>query len=367
MSRIATALLAVVVLAACGTERNMDNPDLVGPGSLETSTSSTTTLPTITAFVPSTAPTTLAPPTAPPTQATYAPTTPPPTPAPTSATLPPVQTIADKYTVVAGDTLSGIAGKLGVSLNGLLVGEQLHSRLADPAGRPARDPGRWHAAHRHDGGAGDEPAGHEPAGDQPAGDERPGDEPARHDGRPGDDGRDRHPPPRSRRPRARSRRASTDATCQAPDSAEANGTPISFNPGNVLDHNPATAWRCESGSDQALTFTFSSPVHLDSVGLIGGYVKVDPLTGVDRFEQNARVRQVEWAFSDGTNTSTATQNLADERSMQTMAVDVVVTTVTMTVTDTYPPGGPASAANGAGRRGAVHRRSRLARIRQPVP
>ena len=52
------------------------------------------------------------------------------------------------------------------------------------------------------------------------------------------------------------------------------------------------------------------------------------------------MRQVEWAFSDGTNTSTATQNLADDRSMQTMAVDVVVTTVTMTVTDTYPPGGP---------------------------
>ena len=131
------------------------------------------------------------------------------------------------------------------------------------------------------------------------------------------------------------------ASCQAPNSTEANGNPISFSPQNVLDHNPATAWRCETGSAQTLTFTFPSPVHLTSVGLIGGYVKVDSLTGVDRFEQNARVRQVQWGFSDGTNSSTVTQNLADARSMQTTAVDVVATTVTMTVTATYPPGGPA--------------------------
>ena len=72
------------------------------------------------------------------------------------------------------------------------------------------------------------------------------------------------------------------------------------------------------------------------IGLIGGYVKVDSLTGVDRFEQNARVRQVQWGFSDGTNSSTVTQNLADARSMQTTAVDVVATTVTMTVTATAP-------------------------------
>ena len=134
-----------------------------------------------------------------------------------------------------------------------------------------------------------------------------------------------------------------------------DGTPISFSPQNVLDHNPATAWRCETGSAQTLTFTFPSPVHLTSVGLIGGYVKVDSLTGVDRFEQNARVRQVQWGFSDGTNSSTVTQNLADARSMQTTAVDVVATTVTMTVTATYPPGGDAPREHGARRRGAVHR------------
>ena len=345
MVRFVAALLAVVVLAACGTERNMDNPDPIGPGSLETSTtSSTTTLPTITAFVPSTAPTTLAPPTAPPTNATYAPTTAPaapPTPAPTSATLPPVATIAERYTVVAGDTLSGIARKVGVTLDALLSANGFTAsslirpgdQLAIPAGgTPATNP----------------PATNAPATNR-SGDECSGDAMRRRRMPPATNAPATNPPATNAPaptttltpPADALAPASVSASCQAPNSTEANGTPISFSPQNVLDHNPATAWRCESGSAQTLTFTFPSPVHLTSVGLIGGYVKVDSLTGVDRFEQNARVRQVQWGFSDGTNSSTVTQNLADARSMQTTAVDVVASTVTMTVTATYPPGGPA--------------------------
>ncbi len=112
-----------------------------------------------------------------------------------------------------------------------------------------------------------------------------------------------------------------------------------FAPGNVLDHNPATAWRCEApATGQRLTFTFDAPTHLTSVGLIGGYVKVDPLTGVDRFVQNHRVRQVRWTFSDG---STVTQDLADSRNMQTIPVDVTTTTATLEILATYPPGGEA--------------------------
>ncbi len=73
---------------------------------------------------------------------------------------------------------------------------------------------------------------------------------------------------------------------------------------------------------QRLTFTFDATTHLTSVGLIGGYVKVDPLTGVDRFPQNHRVRQVRWTFSDG---STVTQDLADSRDLQSIPVDVTTT------------------------------------------
>jgi hypothetical protein len=114
---------------------------------------------------------------------------------------------------------------------------------------------------------------------------------------------------------------------------------VVFAPGNVLDHNPATAWRCEASvGDQSLTFTFDGPTHLTSVGLIGGYVKVDSLTEVDRFVQNHRVRQVRWTFDGG---ATVTQDLADSRNMQSIDVDVTTNTARLEILDTYPPGGEA--------------------------
>jgi Putative peptidoglycan binding domain len=134
-----------------------------------------------------------------------------------------------------------------------------------------------------------------------------------------------------------SRSAQVTASCQAPDSEEADGTPIVFAPENVLDGNPETVWRCEASvADQSLTFTLDGPTQFTSVGLIGGYVKVDPLTEVDRFPQNHRVRQVRWTFDDGT---TVIQDLADSRKMQSIAVDVTASSMTMTITATYPPGG----------------------------
>jgi phosphatidylethanolamine-binding protein (PEBP) family uncharacterized protein/LysM repeat protein len=127
----------------------------------------------------------------------------------------------------------------------------------------------------------------------------------------------------------------TAASCQASDSEEADGTPIVFAPHNVFDQDPSTVWRCEASvADQSLRFVFDDPVDLTSVGLIGGYVKVDPLTGVDRFPQNHRVRQVLWTFDDGT---TITQELADSREMQSIPVEVTANIVHMEILATYPP------------------------------
>ena len=127
-----------------------------------------------------------------------------------------------------------------------------------------------------------------------------------------------------------------------------------FAPGNVLDHNPATAWRCDApATGQRLTFTFDAPTHFTSVGLIGGYVKVDPLTGVDRFPQNHRVRQVRWTFSDGTS---VTQDLADSRTCRRSRSMSRRPRATMEILATYPPGGRSAARHGADRRGPVHRR-----------
>lgn len=111
-----------------------------------------------------------------------------------------------------------------------------------------------------------------------------------------------------------------------------------FAPSAVNDFNPATAWRCAApAAGQAggtLTFTLAGDTHLTSVGLIGGYVKVDTLTGIDRYTQNYRVRQVRWTFSDGT---TVTQDLQDVRTMQMIPVDVAASSVTMQILSTYAP------------------------------
>jgi LysM repeat protein len=337
---VTTVLLAITV-AACGGERSYDNPPEVPIGTA-TSTSSTSTVPTTTVFIPSTAPTTVPPPTnpPPPTQAQTAPPTQAQTAPPTQPTIPtsPVPTTGDRYAVVQGDTLFGISRKLGVGLPDLLSANGLNETSLIVPGQQLNVPQ-----------GGSVPATQAPQPQPtapPAGTAAP---PATTAAPPATTGA----PAPTAAPTAAPVQPSTTfaapeqavvpretaATCQAPDSEEADGTPIVFAPGNVLDHNPATAWRCEASvANKSLTFTFDGETHLTSLGLIGGYVKVDTLTGVDRFPQNHRVRQVRWTFSDG---STVTQDLADSRDLQSIPVDVTTTSATLEILATYPPGGEA--------------------------
>src|SRR5262245_20248956 len=336
---------AAIALVACGGERSYDNPPEVR---IPTASSSTTvsTVPTTstTVFVPSTAPTTVPPPTNPP-PPTAPPTAPPPptaaptfapqTAPPTQPTIPtsPVPTTGDRYTIVQGDTLFGISRKLNVGLPALLSANGMNeSSLIVPGQQLAVPQG------------GSLPASTTPAPRPtapPAGTAAPAPTTAA----PPPPTTAAPAPPATTRPptttiapvAGAAMPRETSASCQAPNSQEADGTPVAFGPDNVFDHNPATAWRCEaSAPNKSLTFTLNGPTHLTSLGLIGGYVKVDPLTGVDRFIQNHRVRQVRWTFDDGT---TVTQNLADSRDMQSIDVDVTTSSVTLTITDTYPPGG----------------------------
>lgn len=334
--------VAPIVLVACGSGRNYDNPPEVAPITSNSSSSTTVTSPTTTVFVPTTAPTTLAaltvPPTAPPPPPP--PPTAPPTPQPTEATVPtsPVVTTGEVYTVVGGDTLFGISRKLGVDLEPLLGANGLNQNSLITPGQTLQIP---------EGGSA--PAPNAPATDSPATDSPATDGPASGGGTSPAPTQPQATQPQSTQPQGvrptttfappagAVQPAGASATCQSPDSEEANGTPIVFSPSNVLDHNPATAWRCPVPvSGQSLTLTLTGETQLTSVGMIGGYVKVDPLTGIDRFEQNHRVRRVVWTFSDGTS---VTQDLADSREMQTLSVDVVTTTVTIEILSTYPPSG----------------------------
>lgn len=336
LTRLAIAPTLSVALLACGSGRNYDNPPEISPITAGSSTSTSSTTST-TVFVPTTAPTTLGPVTEPPTAPPPPPPppTPPPTPPPPPTTPPP--TTGETYAVVGGDTLSGISRRLGVTLDALLAANNLNAnslitpgqRLQIPAGgsvpvtnAPTNPPATDAPATNPPGTS---PPGTSPPATNPPGTSRPTSPQVQ-------------PTTTFAAPPGAVQPTGASATCQAPDSVEANGTPIVFRPSNVLDHNPGSGWRCQApATGQSLTVSLGAATHLASVGMIGGYDKLDPLTGVDRWPQNHRVRQVRWTFSDGT---TVTQDLADSRGMQSINVDVTTTSVKIEILSTYPPSGP---------------------------
>lgn len=127
------------------------------------------------------------------------------------------------------------------------------------------------------------------------------------------------------------------ATCVAEPGTEADGvTAVPFDPSNVVDGLRPTAWRCRTAEVLAgsLRIEFDGRVRLTEIGMLPGYDKFDPTSGVDRFFQNHRVRAAEWRFSDG---STVVWNYDDSATVQNVAVDVITTSVTLRVLSSWPP------------------------------
>jgi hypothetical protein len=137
-------------------------------------------------------------------------------------------------------------------------------------------------------------------------------------------------PPRS--PTELAGTATVRATKTAPHSTDGSGRQVSYPASNVLDGDPTTAWRAPGdGSGVALTFTFPAAVNLTAVGLMPGYNKIDPATGVHRWSQNRRLTFVRWLFDDGTM---VTQNFTDTPSMQEVSVNSTTSTVVLQIVST---------------------------------
>lgn len=131
---------------------------------------------------------------------------------------------------------------------------------------------------------------------------------------------------------------SVDADCQAPDAQDGGGTRVSYDPGNVGDSDPATAWRCDGAAEGSiLTLTLPEDTRIAEVGLINGYAKIDPRSGADRYGEYRRVTRVSWIFDDGT---TISQTLTDGlETLQRMRIDPVTSTsVQLRIDSSSDPG-----------------------------
>ena len=129
---------------------------------------------------------------------------------------------------------------------------------------------------------------------------------------------------------------SAEASVVAPDGTDDAGNAVSYSAGNVADGVLETAWRAPGdATGQSIRLTFAGPVRVTAVGLVPGYAKVDPVSGVDRFAQNRRVLGVDWSGADGPPVH---QDLADRAQMQVVPLDVVTDSLTLVITATSAPG-----------------------------
>jgi hypothetical protein len=127
------------------------------------------------------------------------------------------------------------------------------------------------------------------------------------------------------------------ASSVAEPGMDASGKPISYEPQNIVDGKPDTAWRVAGdGVEQWVQLDFEAEVSVASIGLIPGYDKIDPSDGADRFAQNRVVKIVRFEFSDG---SSVRASFEQSRAMQFVAFEQPIRTrsIRIVVEQTYPP------------------------------
>jgi hypothetical protein len=112
-------------------------------------------------------------------------------------------------------------------------------------------------------------------------------------------------------------------SCQAPDSRDAAGHRVGYQAANVYDGDMSTAWRCNGdGAGEVLTLELADRTAIGEVGLVPGYAKTDPRSGVDRYAENNRITKVRWTFDDGTSVEQNLDGSPDNRDLQTVRVPV---------------------------------------------
>jgi len=92
------------------------------------------------------------------------------------------------------------------------------------------------------------------------------------------------------------------ATCTAKPGVDSSGRTVRYDAANAADDDVSTAWRCDgSAVGERLSIALPEGTEVAEVGLIPGYAKTDPKSGVDRYAENNRITRVRWTFEDGTS------------------------------------------------------------------
>jgi serine/threonine protein kinase len=127
------------------------------------------------------------------------------------------------------------------------------------------------------------------------------------------------------------------ATHTAPSSTDAAGNPVTYVPANVIDGDVQTAWRTPGdGRNESVTLIFDNPINVVRIGLIPGYAKTDPQTGVDRFVQNRIIDMVAYQVPGLPSTTKTFRPLPVP---QFVRLRVTTSRITVRILDTTASGG----------------------------
>jgi hypothetical protein len=120
--------------------------------------------------------------------------------------------------------------------------------------------------------------------------------------------------------------AGSRAGCQTGASVDAAGNQITYEPAKAHDNDLSTAWRCDGqGIGQRFTLVLPRGTTVAEVGLVPGYAKTDPVSGVDRYAENNRITKVRWRFDGGETFVQRMRGNPADRSMRTLRIPPTTT------------------------------------------
>lgn len=115
--------------------------------------------------------------------------------------------------------------------------------------------------------------------------------------------------------------AAIATTCTMKPGIDSAGRRVDYRAENAVDGDPATAWRCDGDAiGERVVIRLPEGTQVAEVGLVPGYAKTDPASGVDRYAENNRITRVRWTLRPGVTVVQRLDPSPDDRDVQTIRV-----------------------------------------------